>query len=76
MSTTLPEGTRIVEGLAGSIMIGVFYPYRKSCDAYIRFNGEPFIHCLQCERDLYAGPYTLIRHVRSHDRRKKVQALP
>lgn len=75
MSARLPEGTLIREGFAGTIMIAVYYPYRKSPDCYMRFNGDPLVRCLQCDRDMYAGQHTLIDHIRRHDRRKRVQRL-
>ena len=75
----LPEGTVIVEGVIGSIMAAVYYPYRRSPDAYIVPNEEPgkpsLIRCLQCDADIERDQDAWVAHIRSHDRRKRVQRL-
>lgn len=71
----LPEGTIIVEHIIGSIITAVHYPWRKSPDAYMVPNDLPLIRCLQCNRDIYKGEYTLVGHIRRHDRRKTVRKL-
>ena len=85
----LPEGTIIAEGLNGSIMAGVYYPYRKTPDGYLLWNEgtgnkQPgsaqgwFITCLQCDTQIVRNQYAQdawIWHIRRHDRRKRVQAL-
>jgi len=71
----LPEGTVVVEHIIGSIITAVYYPYRKSPDAYMDWNDAPYLTCLQCQRALFKGEHTFIDHIRRHDRRKTVQRL-
>lgn len=73
--TELPEGTVIVEGVIGSIMAAVQYPYRKSPDAYIVPNGGTTLRCLQCNEDIVKEQDAWVSHIRRHDRRKRVQRL-
>ena len=89
MPKQLPEGTVIVQGVIGSIVASVQYPYRKTPDAYLCWNEgtgnkQPcsaqgwFITCLQCDTHIVRNQYAeqaWITHIRRHDRRKKVQAM-
>jgi hypothetical protein len=82
---TLPEGTRL--RLLGVLqgMVAVYYPYRKSADMYILVSKppeegrKPFIHCCQCAEDVVCdgrekqNTAILIGHIKTHDRRVKVQ---
>ena len=69
----LPEGTVIAE--TGTAVIAVYYPYLKSARAIMAFDSSPLAHCLECKGEFYKGAHTIINHVRSHDRRKKVQRI-
>ena len=69
----LPEGTVIAE--TGTALICIYYPYRKSPRVIMAFDNDPLAHCLECKGDFYKGAHTIINHVRSHDRRKKVQRI-
>lgn len=73
MSQTLqlPEGTQIE---VFGAMVAVLYPYRKSKALYIDIEGHDTHCCTGCETpDFWPGLFSLVNHIRRHDRRKTVQ---